>query len=242
MKLNIKSFKLSISNIDKIGYSVLVLVTVLGVITAFFQEDFFVNVLVVEDGIIENLTAILLLITGLMLLKNMILIKNKYQLVFVTTFLLSIFFLFIAGEEISWGQRIFNIESTGFFMENNTQQEMNFHNLKIAGIPVNRLLFGQLITIAIISYLLLFPLLYDNVPSLRKLINKVGIPVGEYHHLIMFLVLTGMILLIPSGKKWELYEFALSVIFLLIILKPKNNIYSSLAYSYTNSETKMATT
>lgn len=38
--------------------------------------------------------------------------------------------LFVAGEEISWGQRIFNIENTAFFEENNMQQEITLHNLE----------------------------------------------------------------------------------------------------------------
>ena len=35
----------------------------------------------------------------------------------------------IAMEEISWGQRIFNIETPGFFFTNNYQGELNLHNL-----------------------------------------------------------------------------------------------------------------
>lgn len=37
--------------------------------------------------------------------------------------------LFISMEEISWGQRIFNIENPNFFEENNMQGETTLHNL-----------------------------------------------------------------------------------------------------------------
>jgi len=44
--------------------------------------------------------------------------------------LLSIGFFFIAMEEISWGQRIFNEHTSAFFIKYNYQKEMNIHNLK----------------------------------------------------------------------------------------------------------------
>ena len=38
-------------------------------------------------------------------------------------------FSFLAGlEEISWGQRVFNIQSSQFFIENSDQGEINLHN------------------------------------------------------------------------------------------------------------------
>jgi hypothetical protein len=37
--------------------------------------------------------------------------------------------LFLAGEEISWGQRVLSLEATGIFATTNEQQEINFHNL-----------------------------------------------------------------------------------------------------------------
>jgi hypothetical protein len=37
-------------------------------------------------------------------------------------------FFVIAGEEISWGQRIFQVQSPEFFLQYNEQQELNIHN------------------------------------------------------------------------------------------------------------------
>jgi hypothetical protein len=37
--------------------------------------------------------------------------------------------ILFALEEISWGQRVFGIESTKFFLENSDQQEINVHNV-----------------------------------------------------------------------------------------------------------------
>ena len=42
--------------------------------------------------------------------------------------LLSFAFFLFAMEEISWGQRVFNIENPAFFLEHNYQKELNAHN------------------------------------------------------------------------------------------------------------------
>lgn len=42
---------------------------------------------------------------------------------------LTIGLLFVSLEEISWGQRILNVEVNDYFQQNNWQHEMSFHNL-----------------------------------------------------------------------------------------------------------------
>ncbi len=51
--------------------------------------------------------------------------KNKFYL------FLAIIFFIGCGEEISWGQRIFQVPSPVFFQEKNSQREINFHNFNI---------------------------------------------------------------------------------------------------------------
>jgi hypothetical protein len=45
------------------------------------------------------------------------------------TFLLALFCLAVAGEEISWGQRLFGFKPPDVFLERNFQQELNLHNV-----------------------------------------------------------------------------------------------------------------
>ncbi|MGK0308360.1 MAG: hypothetical protein ACI8RP_001322, partial [Urechidicola sp.] len=45
---------------------------------------------------------------------------------------------------------------------------------------------------------------------------------SRWHHTIAFLTATALILTMPSTRKWELYELAFGVIFLLIFLNPLN--------------------
>ena len=48
--------------------------------------------------------------------------------------------LLFAGEEISWGQRIFGFESTGVFAKANYQGETNFHNFIPAILQISTML------------------------------------------------------------------------------------------------------
>jgi len=82
-----------------------------------------------EDGIVEYTTTLVLFLSfvfSLVIAQNFIKVKNKIFASFYI--LLSIAFLFAGFEEISWGQRIFDLETTEFFSEN-IQNETNFHNL-----------------------------------------------------------------------------------------------------------------
>jgi hypothetical protein len=42
--------------------------------------------------------------------------------------LVGLFLLVVAGEEMSWGQRLLGVTPPSYFLEHNTQQEMNLHN------------------------------------------------------------------------------------------------------------------
>lgn len=54
---------------------------------------------------------------------------QRWDLSRVALLLLGMFALFVAGEEISWGQRILGFRPHDVFLENNFQQETNLHNL-----------------------------------------------------------------------------------------------------------------
>jgi hypothetical protein len=47
--------------------------------------------------------------------------------------LIALVFFVGAGEEISWGQRIFGVETPQLFQKENAQHEINLHNLRVLG-------------------------------------------------------------------------------------------------------------
>lgn len=88
-----------------------------------------------EDGIIEYLSGLFFFMAAMVSFYHFYNFKSdKDKYLFRTgrnylILLLGLFFLFCAGEEISWGQRIFGIETPEFMEVENAQKEFNFHNL-----------------------------------------------------------------------------------------------------------------
>lgn len=89
----------------------------------------------VEDGLIEYLSGLFFFMAAIMSFYHFVTVKPvEDKFLFRTgknylVLLLGLFFLFCAGEEISWGQRILGIETPEFMEQENAQKEFNFHNL-----------------------------------------------------------------------------------------------------------------
>lgn len=83
-------------------------------------------------------------------------------------FLVGLFCLFVAGEEISWGQRLLGYTPPDVFLAHNTQQEATLHNFADV--------FGQpkwMLALALAGYGLLLPLLGRAAPT-RRLLERIG--------------------------------------------------------------------
>ena len=106
-----------------------------------------------EDSYVEHFTAIFFFLAGLLLVivistERRIFPRCIYVLGFVA-------FMFIAGEEISWGQRIFDFETPDIVMETNRQNEFTLHNIKIEDYYLNKIfsriyIYGTLVFCMII--------------------------------------------------------------------------------------------
>ncbi|NEW78549.1 MAG: hypothetical protein GZ086_03800 [Gelidibacter sp.] len=213
----------TLTNIDKVAYLFLIVIFGLGVYFANTDLTYFDEVYTVEDGFVENGSAIFLLSASLLLLFRFFkLFKHKDFLWKVGILAMAVVFFFGAGEEISWGQRIFNMESSQYFIENNAQGETNLHNMVVGETKINKLIFSQLLTVVLVIYLIITPFLYRKLDWVKNLANKFAVPIVQWHHTIAFLIGTGLLLFITSTRKWEIYEFAFSVIFLLIFINPFN--------------------
>lgn len=218
----------NLTSTEKIAYGFLIVIFGLGIYYSNTNLTYFNEVYTVEDGYVEYGTALFLLCSSLMLFYRFIkLYPFKKPLWMFGMLAIALIFLFGAGEEISWGQRIFHIESSEYFLKNNAQGETNLHNLVVEGKKVNKLIFSQLLTVILIIYLIFTPILYRKYLPIKNLVDKFAVPVVKWHQTIAFLLSTVLISFIPSDRKWELYELAFGVIFFLIFLRPLNrNIYS----------------
>jgi hypothetical protein len=80
-------------------------------------------------------------------------------------------FMLVCGEEVSWGQRIFDIKTPDSFAAANVQGETNLHNM--AGIHQHHHLYG-IIVCATICYVI--PLAARTVPALGRLAARLKMP------------------------------------------------------------------
>ena len=90
----------------------------------------FYKMLVIEDGAVEYATAgvyIVGFVCGLALARRLYAKRDTAWALFYAV--LSFGFLFVALEEISWGQRIFGLGTPEFIEERNIQGEIGLHNL-----------------------------------------------------------------------------------------------------------------
>ena len=210
-------------------FSGLAIVLLLSVYFGFTDADYFNLSFAREDGAVEYATFFFLLCISIVRFYRLFAVgKGKPVLWKLSVFFLALLFLFGAGEEISWGQRIFGIESGEFFQGNNLQKETNFHNLEIGGVKLNKLIFSQLLTLIMAIYLLIMPVLYRRYGVIEKLVNTFVIPVPRLSHIVAFLINTLFIAILPNlSRKWEVYELFFAAIFLLIFLNPVNrSLYS----------------
>lgn len=221
MKKNISLIRI----IDIIVYGVIIYFIVYAKIKSADGFDAFLHV-VREDGWVEYLTTLFLILGAIILGINAVKAvkkRNTKQILFFTFAMLV--FIFGAGEEVSWGQRIFGVETGDYFLEKNYQGETNLHNLEFGGVDINKLIFSQLMFFVLILYYVFLPILVYKIKFVKKLVLDFGVPMPRMHHTIMLLVTNAsIILLINMKKESELHELALTAIFFLVFLNPAKRI------------------
>ncbi len=120
------------------------------------------DALMEEDRAVEWATVVLFLVAGAVRCYRAIRTRRVFDA------LVGLFCFFVAGEEISWGQRLIGFTPSGVFLEHNTQQEANVHNFAdIFGRP------KWTLVMALAGYGLLLPALAKVGPT-NRLLDRVG--------------------------------------------------------------------
>lgn len=84
-----------------------------------------------EDGILEWSTALAFVAAGGFASLLAVRLRRDRRTVLALLYAgLAAGMVFAAMEEISWGQRVLNLEPSEFFVEHSTKEEINVHNLK----------------------------------------------------------------------------------------------------------------
>lgn len=178
-----------------------------------------IDIVVKEDGVVEYLSALLFLLSSILavflLFKYRMPLRHRIILACLS-FCLFVFF----GEEISWGQRIFGLETIEAFRGLNVQNENNLHNLF-------GYLFPSLFLLAVIAYGVVLPFAANASRIFQNALDMLGIPIASRGLALGFLIavlfrdwsfekIAGNFEFVPSA---EIGELLIAFGFLLLVVE-----------------------
>ncbi len=126
--------------------------------------------LVQEDGLVEWATVAALVIATFFFARQAAIHWSTHRVFPWFELGLAAFCVFFAGEEISWGQRAIAYQPPAYFLEHNTQQELNIHNLFKEYLRTKYILMGLLLGWGVI-----LPVLHATVARATRVIDRLGI-------------------------------------------------------------------
>jgi hypothetical protein len=173
-----------------------------------------------EDHIYENSQAIILLLSAGLMFFLFIRSKSEEKDLFFKTdrniffLLLGLFFFICFGEEISWGQRIFGIQTPEHLKNINAQGETNIHNLWLfqsydkksvtkTGLQ-SWISAPRLFALSWLLYCVIIPVLNYLSARMRIFYKKINLPIVPLW--IGFLFVLAYFISKVAGKLWLHYE------------------------------------
>lgn len=200
-------------------------VLVASFIAAGLSREIFMAYFGAEDSATENATAVFLVLAGLVLVHRIWSARREVtRAALGLGVLYGLAYIWAGGEEISWGQRIIGFESPEYFRENNDQSEFTMHNLVIGDVKLDELLFGPALSVVILTYLIVLPVLWHKADWVRRITRAMVIPVPRLHHAGFALAVTLIIPLLTYSRRWEVYECIFALLSMAIFLNPANPI------------------
>lgn len=192
-------------------YSIFSVASVIAVLLLFYRFPVTFTFLITEDFWGENLTFFCFLFSGILLLIYS-LKKGPFPRRILWG-LMGVFLLAIAGEEISWGQRIFQLPDIFGIKKINYQFEYNLHNIIV--------MHGRISPLYnIISYSIILCILFSAILTFRmeKLYDKLlnlGLPIIPVHLASAFVSVPVFWFFHPTVKSDEIGEMFLGIAILM---------------------------
>jgi len=178
-------------------------------------DPYYYNRLTKEDNIVEWLTVVFLLLAAVFsILQAAMSRRGVYR--FVWFFILfAIACCFFAVEEISWGQRLFGVDSPEYFMTYSDQQEINVHNVVNKTFSVRT---KHIAAWALLGYGVALPILARSRWVHSKL-NKLGIVIPPEVLIPGFILASTMTWdRYFTGQDEEVAEFFFSILIFLVMV------------------------
>ncbi len=166
--------------------------------------------LLIEDGIVEWMQFLCFTVLSILLgfafferLKR----ADRGALELLALGGLSLLCALAALEEISWFQRVLNVQSSEYFLQNNRQGETNIHNLAVGSGSLHKNVLLKLIAIVGLTHNLILPLVARFKPGVRSWVEKLGLYLPPLSASVIYLVLVALShALIDHPRKGELGE------------------------------------
>ena len=124
-----------------------------------------------EDGFVENGSAVLFLLAAIVA-GIVAFIGDRTAIQKATMLVFAFGLFFIAGEEISWGQRIFGVETMDSLKEIDVQGENNLHNA--FGYLADHLFIAGVFVLGVV-----IPFLYRRYQAFRGFFRFFGFPIAS---------------------------------------------------------------
>lgn len=204
-------------------------------ITLLLDRGLYIN-LAKEGANTELLTAVFYFVAGIFFfIRGYKEHKSGNSLMSIAFLVLfGLFFIFIAGEEESWGQWLVGYEPPQTISDINYQGETNIHNF--AFFKKYDAIFNQhrILNLFVLVVGIIIPLFYRYCYGIRKWINKMFFPVCPFSCSPMFVLAMAYektsMMIFPHWANVEIREFLFSIGFLLCsiaVLTRKNVLENS---------------
>jgi len=113
-------------------------------------------------------------VTAMIFSARLALAPSRYRLFF---WILALSCFYVAMEEISWGQRILDLQTPDFFRKHNIQKEINIHNLFTGPVVTpTKVAFEYAFAGALVLYGICYPFALGRGQPVARWIEKRGLP------------------------------------------------------------------
>jgi hypothetical protein len=168
----------TVQRIEAINFSIFILLCGASIapLVSFYIRGYIPLYWLAEDGVYESMGALAVFLGAAIAFwafwqsANNNRLKRNFWLLF-----LSIALAVLAGEEVSWGQRMFDIELSQEVMAKNFQGELNLHNSKI--LNTHNTFLSRLLAQGLLVYLILIPIFLTAFPTAGRLACRLRVPI-----------------------------------------------------------------
>jgi hypothetical protein len=209
---------------EQVIFLAVVLVFAVALGLQFIEPELLESCYLAEDGFLEWLIVVIFtFLAGLCFWRALRLRRMRSAGFVSVSVILGLLFVFGIGEELSWGQRLFGIQTPEVLRHYNKQEELNIHNLKLGGISFNQIVFGWLLFLGLALYLFALPWLASRCARVQRCADRLGLPLATRAQALAFVpVIILPQQLITSRESDEIAEVCAAMLLVAVFRYARN--------------------